>query len=117
MTQQDKNAVIAELKDLMGNCTGIIALTIEDCINVVQEMPETASWISTAERMPDDAEVRRYYRKHKRYPRYLAAVRGAMMATALEYWGDDTWVGEDGLHYDVTDWQPLPAMPGKKAVP
>lgn len=40
MTQQDKNVVITALEDLKGNCTGIIAATIEDCQRVIGDLAE-----------------------------------------------------------------------------
>lgn len=41
MTKEDKNAAISALEELKGDCTGIVAATIEDCQRVIGELPDT----------------------------------------------------------------------------
>lgn len=42
MTKEDKNAAISALEELKGDCTGIVAATIEDCQRVIGELPDTS---------------------------------------------------------------------------
>lgn len=48
-----KMKAIAALEELKGDCTGIIAATIEDCEQVIRETPEDNDWIPVAERLPE----------------------------------------------------------------
>jgi len=53
MTQKDKDAVIAALEELKGDGTGLVAMTVEDCIAVVNGLPVGDEWIAVTERLPD----------------------------------------------------------------
>ncbi|MBQ3503160.1 MAG: hypothetical protein IJA75_00475 [Oscillospiraceae bacterium] len=53
MTQKDKDAVIAALEELKGDGTGLVAMTVEDCIAVVNGLPVSDGWIAVTERLPD----------------------------------------------------------------
>lgn len=115
MTKQDKNTAIAALEELKGECTGIIAATIEDCQTIIRQLPETGGWIPVALGfLPEEAEIQESLRKWGEYPEYLVAIEGAAVPNTLFYWGNNTWVDGDRYHYKVTHWQPLPAMPGKE---
>lgn len=48
-----KLRAIAALEDLKGDCTGIIAATIEDCQRVIGDIPEDGGWIPVMERLPE----------------------------------------------------------------
>lgn len=56
MTHKDKELVIAALEEYKGDCTGIIAATIEDCQRVIGEMAEDDGWIPVTERLPTEEE-------------------------------------------------------------
>ena len=49
MTHKDKEEAIAALEELKGDCTGVIAATIEDCQRVIGEMPEDDRLVPAAE--------------------------------------------------------------------
>lgn len=53
MTQKDKDAVIAALEELKGDGTGLVAMTVEDCIAVVNGLPVGGEWTAVTERLPD----------------------------------------------------------------
>lgn len=56
MTRKDKETVIAALEEYKGDCTGVIAATIEDCQRVVAEMAVDDGWIPVTERLPTEEE-------------------------------------------------------------
>lgn len=101
-----KTKAIAALEELKGDCTGIIAATIEDCQKVIGEMAEENGWIPVTERLPDlipcDAGTA-----------YSEAVNvlttGRKVITAI--WDGTEFIGDaafwDAENEEITHWAPV----------
>lgn len=101
-----KTKEIAALEELKGDCTGIIAATIEDCQKVIGDMAEENGWISVTERLPENfVSVLGYMPESMPFPpvRECYMVGDAFFFPALQ----DTRL--------VTHWMPLPEPPKEPA--
>ena len=91
----------------------IIELMKEPCFRFKTEQP---TWISCAERLPDDCECNNYEAEWAEYPMFLVMIKGGQLPTTLSYdWRKKEWIE---IHYDntttaysVTHWMPLPQPP------
>lgn len=103
-----KTKAIAALEELKGDCTGQIAMTIEDCQKVIGEM-EDDGWIPVTERLPEHDNnvlviVTDRFSNIKLEHAYLLA----------NYEHDCGWILEMFPEIEnpgVTHWMPLPDMP------
>lgn len=103
MTQKDKDAVIAALEELKGDGTGLVAMTVEDCIAVVNGLPVSDGWIAVTERLPKTGE------------RVLVCI-GAVFEAFID--DDGKWqryysAPLNEVLGEPTHWMPLPKPPGE----
>ena len=73
-------------------------------VNHVQE------WVSVNERLPiTEKEAMEYYEINSEFPQFIVKIDVGVTATVLEFNGKDWFDGN--ATYNVTHWQPLPAVP------
>lgn len=101
-----KEKALAALEELKGDTTGIIAATIEDCQQVIRDIPEDMGWIPVKERLPETSGW------------YLVARDRHQMCVHYSpehqmFNCHDTFTTEEAtqLHLDCTHWMPLPKLP------
>lgn len=104
MTHEDKKKVIATLEELKGDCTGIIAATIEDCQRVVGEMEDQQRWIS-GRRPPKEWKDENGDARN-----FLAVIPGTGVDIANWIEPVRCWFCM-GVPCKVTHWMPLPEPP------
>lgn len=64
-------------------------------------------WIPVEERLPDEKEFLKSYRRNRYAAEFIVMIEGATLPTTL-YFRDGVWADEENNHYRVIAWKPLP---------
>ena len=109
MTQKDKDAVIAALEELKGDGTGLVAMTVEDCIAVVNGLPVGDGWVSVTERLPTQQEwleaMNSSFLCHVRVP-----VPGGVAEDRIMIIPYTPYSGWECQGVIIVGWMPLPEL-------
>ena len=75
----------------------------------MDDAPDTnvGQWIPTSERLPNEEEFVKAYRRNYYCAEFIVMIEGATRPTAL-YYENGIWADENNNHYRVVAWQPLP---------
>ena len=65
-------------------------------------------WISVSERLPNEDEFIKSYRRNKYAAEFIVMIKGANRPTTLYFTHDGWWTDNMKDRYDVTAWMPLP---------
>ena len=65
-------------------------------------------WIPVSERLPNEEEMKRAYRRNKYGSEFIVMIDGATEPTTLYRTLKGVWVDDHRQVYKVTAWQPLP---------
>ena len=95
---------------LIHHCTSCEECRDEDIADhLIANGVTVQEWIPVAEGLPV-ADFEEYYRVNGEYPSYLVKIREGVIASVLEFTGEE-WRDTEGNSYNVTHWMPLPAPP------
>lgn len=75
---------------------------------IVRERKSVAGWISVSERLPNEDEFIKSYRRNKYASEFIVMIKGANRPTTLYFTHDGWWTDDMKDRYDVTAWMPLP---------
>ena len=64
-------------------------------------------WIPVDERLPDEKEFLKSYRRNRYAAEFIVMIEGATLPTTL-YFRDGVWADEENNHYRDIAWKPLP---------
>lgn len=65
-------------------------------------------WIPVSERLPNEDEFIKSYRRNKYAAEFIVMIKGANRPTTLYFTHDGRWTDNMKDRYDVTAWMPLP---------
>lgn len=65
-------------------------------------------WIPVSERLPNEDEFIKSYRRNKYAAEFIVMIKGANRPTTLYFTHDGWWTDNMKDRYDVTAWMPLP---------
>lgn len=78
------------------------------CFSLVRERKSVAGWIPVNERLPNEDEFIKSYRRNKYAAEFIVMIKGANRPTTLYFTHDGWWTDNMKDRYDVTAWMPLP---------
>lgn len=78
---------------------------MEMAITALQNQPV---WIPVSERLPNEDEFIKSYRRNKYAAEFIVMIKGANKPTTLYFTHDGWWTDNMKDRYDVTAWMPLP---------
>lgn len=78
---------------------------MEMAITALQNQPV---WIPVSERLPNEDEFIKSYRRNKYAAEFIVMIKGANRPTTLYFTHDGWWTDNMKDRYDVTAWMPLP---------
>ena len=78
---------------------------MEMAITALQNQPV---WILVSERLPNEDEFIKSYRRNKYAAEFIVMIKGANRPTTLYFTHDGWWTDNMKDRYDVTAWMPLP---------
>ena len=115
MTQKDKDAVIAALEELKGDGTGLVAMTVEDCIAVVNGLPVGDGWTAVTEGLPEDDLPKGSKVKQIKVLTALRSDNGvrtvrSQMRYRMTWYNSAPWAWKLSGS-EITHWMPLPEPP------
>lgn len=81
----------------------------EEDFNHIKRCLEATRWIPVEERLPNEKEFIKEYRRNHHAAEFIVMIEGATLPTTLYYLKDTkSWVDENQNYYRVVAWQPLP---------
>lgn len=78
---------------------------LQMAITALQNYPV---WIPVSERLPNEDEFIKSYRRNKYAAEFIVMIKGANRPTTLYFTHDGWWTDNMKDRYDVTAWMPLP---------
>ena len=83
----------------------ILNEALDMAITALQNQPV---WIPVSERLPNEDEFIKSYRRNKYAAEFIVMIKGANRPTTLYFTHDGWWTDNMKDRYDVTAWMPLP---------
>lgn len=74
----------------------------------VEKHGSYGKWIPVSERLPNEYEFIKSYRRNKYAAEFIVMIKGANRPTTLYFTHDGWWTDNMKDRYDVTAWMPLP---------
>lgn len=110
----DEEKLIEELNDLMDanllfydDASKSRQETLEEIVDLILDQPKVDEWISVEDRLPNEEEFEKYYRRNHYAAEFIVMIKGASKPTTL-YYTEGIWFDDNSNDYDVIAWQPLP---------